>query len=85
MQRLRAAGLRVYASVAPVLYCHPKRFAALLREAADGVYCDTMADGDTTGLHTLPQARAYFRSQASLDIVAAWPACLRKVGRLAEA
>jgi hypothetical protein len=49
MQRLRAAGIRVHAAVAPVLYCHPRRFAALLREAADGVYCDTMAYTEQNG------------------------------------
>lgn len=69
MQRLRAAGIRVHASVAPVLYCHPRRFAELLQEAADAVYCDTMAYTDRTTIYTMPRAKAYFRSQAYQQMV----------------
>ena len=84
MQRLRAAGIRVHASVAPVLYCHPRQFAALLREVADGVYCDTMAYVDKTALQALPRAPAYFRSQAYQELVAELQACLQEVGLLAK-
>ena len=84
MQRLRAAGIRVHASVAPVLYCHPRQFAALLRQVADGVYCDTMAYVDKTALQALPRAQAYFRSQAYQKLVAELQACLQEVGLLAE-
>jgi DNA repair photolyase len=80
MRCLRAAGIRVYAAVAPVLYCHPRRFAALLKEAADGVYCDTMAYTDKTGLASMPRAQAYFRSRAYQALVAELAACLQEVG-----
>jgi DNA repair photolyase len=83
MQHLRAAGIRVHAAVAPVLYCHPRRFATLLREAADGVYCDTMAYTDKTALQALPRAQAYFRSQAYQELVTELQACLQEVGLLA--
>jgi DNA repair photolyase len=85
MQRLREAGIRVYAAVAPVLYCHPQRFAALLKDAADGVYCDTMAYTDQTRLTTLPRAQAYFRSPAYRALVMELEQCLRQVGLLPEA
>jgi DNA repair photolyase len=85
MRRLRASGIRVYAAVAPVLYCHPQRFAALLKEAADGVYCDTMAYADKTGLAFMPRAQAYFRSRAYQARVAELAACLQEVGLQAKA
>lgn len=85
MQRLRAAGMRVYAAVAPVLYCHPQHFAALLKDAADGVYCDTMGYTNQTRLTTLPRAQAYFRSPAYRALVMELEQCLREVGLLPEA
>lgn len=80
MRRLRQAGIRVSAAVAPVLYCHPRRFAALLKDAADSVYWDTMAYMDQTAIATLPQAQAYFRSPAYRALVAELARCLQEVG-----
>jgi DNA repair photolyase len=85
MHRLRAAGIQVYAAVAPVLYCHPRRFATYLKDAADGVYCDTMAYTDQTRLTTLPRAQAYFRSHAYRALVMELEQCLREAGLLPAA
>lgn len=80
MQRLRTAGICVHAAVAPVLYCHPQRFASLLQDAADEVYCGTIAYLDKTAMHTLPRAQAYFRSQAYQQMVGELKEHLHKAG-----
>jgi DNA repair photolyase len=80
MRRLRQAGIRVSAAVAPVLYCHPQRFAVLLKDVADSVFCDTMAYMNKTTMAALPRAQGYFRSQAYRAMVAELQACLQDVG-----
>ncbi len=80
MRKLREAGIHVYASVAPVTYCHPKRFAGLLQECADGVYFNKMEYDDKTGLKDMPKARAYLRSPAYREMVAELERCLKEVG-----
>lgn len=80
MRRLREAGIRVSAAVAPVLYCHPRRFAALLKDAADSVYWDTMAYMNKTTMNALPRAQTYFRSPAYRALVEELAVCLHEVG-----
>ncbi|MFT5085689.1 MAG: DNA repair photolyase [Candidatus Latescibacterota bacterium] len=62
MRALREAGIFVTAAVAPVLYCNPARFAALLKEVADDVYFGSINYLDRTGMKAMPQAKAYFES-----------------------
>ena len=62
MRRLRAAGIKVRASLSPLLYCSPKRFVRLLGESADAAYMGSMRYLDKTGLQSMDRARAYFRS-----------------------
>ncbi|MDP6038113.1 MAG: radical SAM protein, partial [Candidatus Latescibacteria bacterium] len=69
MKRLREAGIYVNASLAPVLYCHPRKFAAQIAEAADGVYFGKMDYTDKTAIKTMPKARRYFNSSAYEDLV----------------
>lgn len=49
LERLTRAGLRVQAAVAPVLPCHPERFAALLAGRVTRVLVDTFFAGDGSG------------------------------------
>ena len=58
MRKLREAGIYVYPSLAPVTYCHPKRFSDLFRKFADRVYVNKMAYDDKTDLKDMPKARA---------------------------
>jgi DNA repair photolyase len=62
MRALREAGIFVTAAVAPVLYCNPARFAALLKEVADDVYFGSINYLDRTGMKAMPQAKTYFES-----------------------
>jgi DNA repair photolyase len=42
IEKLHEAGIRVYASIAPLLPCHPERFARLLGEMVDSVWVGEM-------------------------------------------
>ncbi len=80
MRKLKAAGIRVTASLAPVLYCNPKRFAELLKDAADGVYFGKMDYLEKTYLKDMPKAKAYFRSPEYKTLVDELEGCLKAVG-----
>ncbi len=49
LETLHRAGLRVQAAVAPVLPCHPERFATLLAGRVTRVLVDTFFAGDGSG------------------------------------
>jgi len=80
MRTLRQAGIEVTASLAPVLYCNPKRFADLLMEAADGVYFGKMDYLDKTQIQEIPKAKAYFKSVEYQALVNKLEQCLKDVG-----
>ncbi|NKB72651.1 MAG: radical SAM protein [Candidatus Latescibacteria bacterium] len=82
MRTLRQAGIKVTASLAPLLYCRPERFAQLLSEAADGVYTGSMNYLDQTALRHMERAKAYFRSQPYKRLQAEMDRCLQAVGLL---
>ena len=80
MRTLRQAGIEVTASLAPVLYCNPKRFADLLKDAADGVYFGKMDYLDKTQILEIPKAKAYFKSVEYQALVNKLEQCLKDVG-----
>ena len=80
MGLLREAGVRVRAAVAPVLYCHPKRFAGQLAEVADSAWVDTIRYERQTGLRGFPKVWAYVRSAAYGEMVEELRGRLREVG-----
>ena len=69
MRRLRAAGIKVTASLSPLLYCSPGRFVQLIKESADGAYMGSMRYLDKTGLQSMDRASAYFRSARYRELV----------------
>ncbi len=84
MRRLRAAGIQVMASLTPLLYCRPARFAQLLKDAADGVYTGSMRYLDRTGLRQMDPARAYFRSAQYKELLKEMDRCLVEVGLMED-
>lgn len=69
MRLLRQAGVKVTASLSPLLYCSPSRFVKLLKESADGAYIGSMRYMDKTGLQSMERASAYFRSGRYRELV----------------
>ena len=63
MRRLRQAGIKVWASVAPVVYCCPERLAALLSEVAEFAWVGRMGWVDQTRFKEVGRAAQFFRSQ----------------------
>ena len=84
MRRLRAAGIHVMASLTPLLYCRPARFAELLKDAADGVYTGSIRYLDKTRIHQMERAKAYFRSAQYEKLLKEMNRCLVEVGLLTE-
>jgi DNA repair photolyase len=80
MRALRQAGIQVRASLAPVLFCQPRRFAALLKDAADGVYFGKMNYVDQTAVQDMAAAKLYFNSDAYEALVEELGRCLKEVG-----
>ena len=66
---LRSAGVKVTASLSPLLYCSPRRFVKLIKESADGAYMGSMRYLDKTGLQSMERASAYFRSGRYRELV----------------
>ncbi len=64
MRRLKEAGIRVRAAVAPLLRCNPERFAGLLTEAADRAWVDTVRYEGQTYLRDRREDVIFFRSRA---------------------
>jgi DNA repair photolyase len=62
LARLRAAGLRTQAAVAPLLPCNPRRLAELLEPRADRVVVDDFFQGDGAGGRRSRQALAQLRA-----------------------
>jgi DNA repair photolyase len=69
MRRLREAGIKVRAAVAPLLRCNPERFAGLLAGAADRAWVDTVRYEGQTYLKDLREDVVFFRSRAYRDMV----------------
>ena len=80
MRRLRAAGIKVTASLSPLLYCSPRRFARLLKESADGAYIGSMRYLDKTALQRMDRASAYFRSDRYRKLIEEMDRCLVEAG-----
>tara|TARA_Y100000588_G_scaffold320218_1_gene350692 strand:- start:794 stop:1558 length:765 start_codon:yes stop_codon:yes gene_type:complete len=80
MRTLRQAGIEVTASLAPVLFCDPARFAALLKDAPDGVYFGKMDYLDKTQVQDIPRAKAYFKSAEYGALVDKLEQCLKNIG-----
>ncbi|MDA0744942.1 MAG: radical SAM protein [bacterium] len=80
MRKLREAGIRVRAAVAPVTYCNPKRFVEMLKDAADGAYFGAMRYGNRTGIQTMTRARVYFNSPGYREMVADLEGRLQEAG-----
>jgi len=80
MRTLRAAGITVTAALAPVLFCRPRRFAELLKDAADGVYLGKMSYVERTGVAGMAAARRYFRSGEYEALVEELEGCLKEAG-----
>jgi DNA repair photolyase len=80
MRRLREAGIRVRAAVAPLLRCHPERFAQRLSEAADSAWVDSLRYEDRTYLRDRREDGIYFRSVRYRKMVAELEERLREVG-----
>ncbi len=80
MRRLRAAGIKVTASLSPLLYCSPKRFAQLLKDSADGAYMGSMRYVDKTALGSMDRASAYFSSARYRELIEEMDRCLVEVG-----
>ena len=80
MRRLKDAGIRVRAAIAPVLFCHPVRFAAQLADAADCAWVDTVRYERQTGLRDHEKVRTYVQSPAYREMVAELEERLRDVG-----
>ena len=84
MRRLRAAGITVRGALAPLLYCKPKRFAKLLKDAADGVYMGEMRYLDKTAIRQMERARVYFSSTAYKELQDDMRRCLAEEGLLMD-
>ena len=84
MRRLRDAGIHVMASLTPLLYCKPTRFAQLLKDAADGVYTGSIRNLDKTRIQQMEHAKAYFRSTQYEELIEEMNRCLVEVGLLKD-
>ena len=84
MRRLRDAGVTVLGSLAPLLYCKPKRFVKLLKGATDGVYMGEMRYLDKTAIRQMKKARAYFSSAAYEELQDEMRRCLVEEGLLKD-
>ena len=84
MRRLRAAGIHVMASLTPLLYCRPRRFAQLLKGAADGVYTGSIRYLDKTRIQQMERAKAYFCSSDYDKLIEEMNRCLVEVGLLKD-
>lgn len=84
MRRLRDAGIHVMASLTPLLYCRPRRFAQLLKDAADGVYTGSIRNLDKTRIHQMQRAKAYFSSSEYAQLIEEMNRCLVEVGLLKD-
>ena len=62
LAKLRAAGVRTQAAVAPLLPCNPERLAALLDPVAERVVVDDFFEGDGAGGRRSRAALATLRS-----------------------
>ena len=63
MRKLRESGIRVWASVAPMVYCCPDRFASLLAEVAEFAWIGRMRWDDRTGFETVGRAARFVKSR----------------------
>ena len=64
MRKLREAGFKVSAAIAPVIHCNPKRLAHLLKDTADRAYIGRMMYDEKTELGKSDKAARYVRSEA---------------------
>ena len=82
--RLREAGVRVHASVSPLLRCNPERFAGLLAGVVDWAWIDRVRYEEQTGIRHMREDRSYFRSPAYQRLGTEVEACFRERGLFRE-